>query len=192
MKKAIRMILVFVVISLLLPGVFVSAEESDISFDEVDWSNVDWSTIDFFEWLSWLPEAELESLFQMVPKADAARAEGVASELGRRFRADPQAIIVALAEQEESIQEKAIRLISYNCAYKPEEFVELMNGLTLPEDAGSEAMQILVQLVQHSEETWNLDITNPHTGDPIGLAALLMAFSGLGTALLWKKRRIVA
>lgn len=144
------------------------------------------------EWLNWLDEAELKTLFQMSPYCDAGRAEGLAAELGRRFRADPQGMILALAAESKDIWENAVFMIVYNCTYQPKEFTQLLNGLTMPEDAGPVAMNILVQMVNHAEETWGLDITNPHTGDPIGIAALLMAASGLGAALLWRKRKLIA
>jgi hypothetical protein len=67
-----------------------------------------------------------------------------------------------------------------------------MNSLALPEDAGPEAMNILVQMVSRAEEIWGLDITNPHTGDLIGIAALLMAASSLGSAVLLKRRKTIA
>lgn len=192
MKKKFVLLAPLLIISLLLFPVSAYASETGADFSDVDWSTVDWSTIDISEWMKWLDEAELEALFQMSPYCDAGRAEGVASELGDRFRSDPLGMIMALTAENAEVRISVINNIAYNAQYYSEEFRQLLSGLTLPEDAGSDAMNILVRLVNSAEEMWNMDITNPHTGDPMGIAALLMAFSGLGTALLWKKRRIVA
>lgn len=192
MKRVMLLITLLLVFTVLLLPVRSFATESGADFSDVDWSTVDWNTIDFFEWLSWLDEAELKALFQMLPRCDGALSEGVAGELGRRFYSDPQGMIMALTREDEELQMLAVHLIVYYCTYHPDEFTQFMNGLTLPEDAGPEAMNILVQMVNYAEETRGLDITNPHTGDPIGIAALLMAASGLGGSILWKKRKTVA
>ena len=142
------------------------------------------------EWLR--AEADLDLLFNIRMKSDGYFSEDMSGLLYERFKKDPVGVIAALSLEEETVQTHILRSIVYAGAYYPTEFTQLMNDLTLPEDAGPEAMNILVQMVKRAEETWGLDITNPHTGDPIGLAALLMAFSGLGTALLWKKRRMMA
>ena len=65
-----------------------------------------------------------------------------------------------------------------------------MSKLVLPEDAGEDAMNILVQIVHHAEEARYMDITNPHTGDPIGFTVLLMVASALGIAMLLKRRNL--
>lgn len=191
MKNVLSFITLLLVFTVLLLPVRSLATESGADFSDVDWSTVDWNTIDLIEWLDWLDEAELKTLFQMSPYCDAGRSEGLAGELGRRFRIDPQGMIMALTAEEETIRNSVIGDIVYNSQYDSAGFVQLLNGLTLPEDAGPEAMNILVQMVSRAEETWGLDITNPHTGDPIGIALLLMAASGLGGGLLWKKRKTV-
>ena len=97
-----------------------------------------------------------------------------------------------LAAEDETIRNSVIGDIVYNSQYDSAGFVQLMNGLTLPEDAGPEAMNILVQMVKRAEEIWGLNITNPNIGDPIGIAALLMAASGFASALLLKRRKTIA
>ena len=160
------------------------------NWPSVDWSTVDWHTIDFVEWANWLDEADLKALFQMTQRSDGAYTEGLAGELGNRFKKDPVGLILALSAEKEEIQTRVIDLIIYDC--RREEFEQLMSGLTLPEDAGTGAMNILVQMVRRAEETWNTNITNPHTGDSIGFAALLMAVSGLGIAVLLNRRKLLA
>lgn len=192
MKRIAVLLAFLLVFAMTLLPMGALATESGADFSDVDWSTVDWNTIDFFEWLSWLDEAELKALFQMLPRCDGALSEGVAGELGRRFRADPQGLIMVLAAEDETIRNSVIGNIVYNSQYDRAGFVQLMNSLALPEDAGQVAMNILMQMVSRAEETWGLDITNPHTGDPIGIALLLMAASGLGSALLLKRRKTIA
>lgn len=189
-KRILTMTLCLAMFMLIIFPVCVSAAESNTDFSDVDWSTVDWHTIDLVEWLNWLDEAELNTLFQMAQRCDGASAEGLANVLGSHFKKDPVGLIMALSAEKEEIQTRVISLIVYNGDYHHAEFEQFMNGLTLPEDAGAGAVNILVQMVQRAEENWGMDITNPHTGDPVGFAALLMLASGLGGALLWKKRRI--
>lgn len=192
MKRIAVLLAFLLVFAMTLLPMGALATESGADFSDVDWSTVDWSTIDLIEWLNWLDEAELKTLFQMSPYCDAGRSEGIASELGRRFHIDPQGLIMALTAEDAEVQRSVIYHIIYNSQYDSAGFVQLMNGLKLPEDAGPEAMNILVQMVSRAEETWGLDITNPHTGDPIGIVLLLMAASGLGSALLLKRRKTIA
>jgi hypothetical protein len=192
MKRIAVLLAFLLVFAMMLLPMGALATESGADFSDVDWSTVDWNTIDLIEWLNWLDEAELKTLFQMSPYCDAGRSEGIASELGRRFRIDPQGVIMALTAEDAEVQRSVIYHIIYNSQYDRAGFVQLMNSLALPEDAGPVAMNILVQMVNRAEETWGMDITNPHTGDLIGIAALLMAASGLGSALLLKRRKTIA
>lgn len=192
MKRIAVLLAFLLVFAMMLLPMGALATESGADFSDVDWSTVDWNTIDLIEWLNWLDEAELKTLFQMSPYCDAGRSEGIASELGRRFRIDPQGLIMALTAEDAEVQRSVIYHIIYNSQYDSAGFVQLMNGLKLPEDAGPVAMNILVQMVNRAEKTWGMDITNPHTGDPIGIAALLIAASGFGSALLLKRRKTIA
>ena len=197
MKKIRGLVSIFLAAVMLLCGATVVCATEN----EVDWANYDWENFSFvgLEHEEWIPmrewlraEADLDLLFNIRMKSDGYFSEDMSGLLYERFKKDPVGVIAALSLEEETVQTHILRSIVYAGAYYPTEFTQLMNDLTLPEDAGPEAMNILVQMVKRAEETWGLDITNPHTGDPIGLAALLMAFSGLGTALLWKKRRMMA
>lgn len=190
MKRMLVVILCLVAFMLMPFPVCISAAESNADFSDVDWSTVDWHTIDLIEWMNWLDEAELKTLFQMTQRCDGGFAEGLANALGDHFEKDPISLIMALSNEKEEIQTRVIHLIVYNGDYHRAEFEQLMNGLTLPENASADAMNILVQMVRCAEETWNMDITNPHTGDPISLTVLLLAISGLGTAVLLKRRKL--
>ena len=154
MKRLLALFICVLVFTLALLPIGAYATESGADFSDVDWSTVDWNTIDLIEWLNWLDEAELKTLFQMSPYCDAGRSEGIASELGRRFRADPQGLIMALAAEDETIRNSVIGDIVYNSQYDSAGFVQLMNSLSLPEDAGPVAMDILVRLVNDAEESW--------------------------------------
>ena len=160
-----------------------------INFPSVDWATIDWHTIDFVEWANWLDEADLKSLFQMTQGSDGAFSEGLAGELGNRFKKDPTCLILALSAEKEEIQTRVIHLIVYD--YRREEFEQLMSGLTLPDTATAGERNVLAKIISRANEKWNMNITNPHTGDSIGFAALLMAVSGLGIAVLVKRRKLL-
>ena len=192
MRKVRSIISIFLMAAILLCGAAaVSAEETQTDWANFDWENYKNADLSDQEWGSackWFrAEADLELLFDMAMKVDGYRAEGMSGVLGERFKKDPVGLIKALSLEEDTVQTLVIQSIVFD-AY-PAEFEQLLNSLTLPEDAGPAAMNILVQMVQCAEETWGLDITNPHTGDPMGIAALLMVSSGLGGAVLLKRRK---
>lgn len=197
MNRARKPISVLLAIIICLCGATVvcAAEE------QIDWANYDWENFSFvgLEHEEWVPmrewlraEADLDLLFNIKMKSDGYFSEDMSSLLYERFKKDPVVVISALSLEEETVQTHILISIVYAGAYYPTEFTQLLNGLTLPEDAGPEAMNILVQMVSRSKETWGLDITNPHTGDPVGIAALLMTASGLGAALIWRRRKLTA
>ncbi len=190
MKRMLVVILCLVAFMLMLFPVCVSATESNTDFSDVDWSTVDWHAIDLIEWMNWLDEAELKTLFQMTQRCDGGFAEGLANVLGDHFEKNPVSLIMALSDEKEELQTRVIHLIVYNGDYHQAEFLQLLSGVTLPENAGADAMNILVQMIQLAEENWGMDIPNPQTGDPVGLAALLMVASGLGTAVLLKRQKL--
>lgn len=161
------------------------------NWPSVDWSTVDWHTIDMIEWLNWLDEADLKALFQMTQGSDGAFSEGLAGELGNRFKKNPAGLILALSAEKEEIQTRVISLIVYNGDYHRAEFEQLMSSLTLPDTATAGERNVLAKIITRANEKWNMNITNPHTGDSIGFAALLMAVSGLGIAVLVKRRKLL-
>lgn len=192
-KKLISVLLAIIIC--LCGATVVCATENEVDWVNYDWENFSFVGLEHEEWIpmrEWLrAEADLDLLFNITMKSDGYFSEDMSGLLYERFKKDPVVVIAALSLEEETVQTHILISIVYAGAYYPTEFTQLMNGLTLPEDAGPEAMNILVQMVGRAEEKWGLDITNPHTGDPIGLAALLMAASGLGGGLLWKKRKTV-
>lgn len=194
MRKIRNAISLFLVAVILLCGAaVVSATENEVDWASYDWENFSCADVEPKEWgymCKWFStEAELELLFDISMKVDGYRSEGMGGILCERFRSDPVGLIMALSLEEETVQSHVISSTVYFGAYDPAEFEQLLSGLTLPENAGTDAMNILVQMVRRAEENWNMNITNPQTGDPIGLAVLLMAISGFGGAFLWKKEK---
>ena len=191
--------LIFVAVILLYGAAVVSAEENEIDWESYDWESYDWENfspadLKSGEWKSmckWLrSEADLKLVFYVSTKIDGAYAETMGIVLYGRFTSDPVGLIAALSLEEETVQTRVIRSIIYAGAYVPAQFEQLLSSLTLPENASAGAKSILVQMIRCAEEDWGMEITNPQTGDPISLAVLLMAVSGLSGAVLLKRRTL--
>ena len=196
MRKVRSIVSILLALLILLCGAaVVCAEESETDWAKYDWENYTNPALSDQEWGSackWFrAEADVKILFGVAMKTDGYRSEGMSGILSDRFMEDPIGFITALSLEEEKVRTHIVGSVVFG-ARVPAELGLLLNDITLPEDAGPVAMDILVRLVNHAEESWRLDITNPHTGDPLGIAALLMATSGLGGSILWKKRKIVA
>ena len=196
MRKVRSIVSILLAVLILLCGAtVVCAEESETDWAKYDWENYTNPALSDQEWgaaCKWFrAEADVEILFSVKMKTDGYRSEGLSGILSDRFMEDPIGFITALSLEEEKVRTHIVSSVVFG-ARVPAELGLLLNNLTLPEDAGPVAMDILVRLVNDAEESWRLDITNPHTGDSVGIAALLMVFSGLGGSILWKKRKIVA
>ncbi len=195
MRKVRSIVSLFLAMLIILCGVVsVSAAENEYDWANYDWENFSTTDVSAKEWGSmckWLPtEADIKLLFDISMKVDGYRSEGMGDILFKRFRIEPVNLIMALSAEEEAVQEHVIGSIVHFGIFERAEFEQLLSGVTLPENAGADAMNILVQMVRRAEENWGMDITNPQTGDPIGLAALLMVASGLGTAVLLKRQKL--
>ena len=194
MRKVRSIVSLFLAAVLILCGaVAVSATENEVDWANYDWENFSTTDVSAKEWGSmckWLPtEADIKLLFDISMKVDGYKSEGMGDVLFKRFRIEPVNLIMALSAEEEAVQEHVIGSIVHFGIFERAEFAQFLSDLTLPEDAGSDAVNILVQIIQCAEENWNMDITNPKTGDPVSLAVLLMAISGFGGAFLWKKEK---
>ena len=186
----------FLAMLIILCGVVsVSATENEYDWANYDWENFSTTDVSAKEWGSmckWLPtEADIKLLFDISMKVDGYRSEGMGDVLFKRFQIEPVNLIMALSAEEEAVQEHVIGSIVHFGIFERAEFAQFLSNLTLPENASAGAKNILVQMVRRAEETWNMNITNPHTGDSIGFAALLMAVSGLGIAALVKRRKLL-
>ena len=122
-------------------------------------------------------------------------AEGRTYLMGEYFFEDPAEFVRRLSLETEDIQEKVIHNFPrsmYNEMHPRgySEFPTEVFAISLTDEDTMETRNIVKALEKEIEKYWGL--SNPQTGDPIGIAVLLMAFSGLGGAFLWKKRKISA
>ena len=195
MRKVRSIVSLFLVAMLILCGAaVVGAEET-----QIDWSNVDLESFDYREledsqWRSlrdWLKtEADLHTVFYVTTtKGDGWIGDMWSSLVYSLFMEDPVQFIQALALEGEETQSRTIFSITFEADFFKGEFEQFMSGLVLPDTATDGDRNVLIKIISHAETNWNMDITNPQTGDPIGLAVLLMAISGFGIAFLWKKEK---
>lgn len=134
------------------------------------------------------------AFYQYVYDSDGAAAEGHTYDLGEYFFVDPVAFVRQLALEPEDIRMCVVNNFPRSMYHgmHPKGFHEFPNtvySIKLADDDTAETRNIVTALEAGITKYWG--ISNPHTGDPIGIAALLMAASGLGTALLWKRRKTV-
>lgn len=194
-RNAISFILIAVI--LLSSAAVVSAEET-----QIDWSSVDFETFNFREledsqWRSlrdWLKtDADLHTVFYVTSTAgDGWIGEMWSGLVYSLFMLDPVPFIQALALEDEVTQEKTVLRIIYEADLFKEVFGHVVSELALPDTATAGERNVLAKIISRANEKWNMNITNPHTGDSIGFAALLMAVSGLGIAVLVKRRKLLA
>lgn len=134
-------------------------------------------------------------IYRYINRADGAEAEARTYDLGECFFADPVAFVRQLSLEAEDVQNTVVNDLprSMRAEMHPKgfrEFPDTVYSIQLTEEDTEETRDIVKALENGITKYWG--ISNPHTGDPIGIAALLMTMSGLGGAILWKKRRIVA
>ena len=195
MRKIRNAISLFLVAVILLCGAaVVSAEETQIDWPNVDLESFNYRELEFRGWQSlrdWLKtEADLHTVFYVTTtKGDGAISEMWNSLVYSLFMENPVQFIQALALEDEETQSRTISRITREADFFKGEFEQFMSGLVLPDTATEGDRNVLIKIISHAETNWNMDITNPQTGDPIGLAVLLMAVSGFGGAFLWKKEK---
>lgn len=195
-RNAISLFLLSVI--LLCCSVVVGAEET-----QIDWSNVDLESFNYHEleerqWLSlrdWLrKDADLHTVFYVTTtKGDGWVGEMWSSLVYSLFMEDPIPFIQALALEDEATQNRMFLSITFQAAVHKTEFEQFMCDLTLPDTASDGDRNVLMKIISHAEEKGNMNITNPKTGDPIGIgvAVPLMVTSGFGTAVLLKRRKLL-
>ena len=139
--------------------------------------------------------AEYSDVFyRYVYGGDGAAAEGYAYDLGECFFSDPVAFVRQLSLEPEDIRIYVVNYFprSMHAQMHPKGFREFPNtvySIKLTDDDTTETRNIVMALEDGITKYWGT--SNPNTGDPIGIALLLMAVSGLGGGLLWKKRKTV-
>ena len=181
--------LFFICVILLCCAFVVGAEETQIDWSNVDLESFNYQELDAQQWSSlgdWLQkDADLHTVFYVTTtKGDGWIGEMWSSIVYSLFMEDPVPFIQALALEDEAAQNKTISRITFEAVIYKEEFEQMMRGLVLPDAATDSERNILTNIISHAEEDGFINITNPKTGDPIGVAVLLMAVSGLGLAAL--------
>ena len=156
--------------------------------------NFNYRELEESQWRSlrdWLKtEADLHAVFYVT----TTKGDGWIGEMGRSVLysvviEEPVQFNQALALEDEVTQSITISSITFEAAGFKGEFEQFMSGLVLPDTATDGDRNVLIKIISQAETNWNMNITNPQTGDPVGRAALLMAISGFGVAFLWKKEK---
>ena len=198
MRNAIS--LFFVSVILLSCAVVARAEETQIDWSKVDLESFNYQELEAHQWSSlgdWLQkDADLHTVFYVTTtKGDGWVGEMWSNLVYSLFMEDPVTFIQALALEDEATQNKIISWIVFEAALDKGEFEQLMCGLVLPDTASADDKNVLLKIIAHAEEKWNMDITMPKTGDSFGFAVLyftplMIVVSGLGIAVLVKRRKL--
>ena len=193
-RKVISLFLVFMIF--LCCAAVVSAEEAQIDWSNVDLENFNYRELEDSQWLSlrdWLQKSEdLHTVFYVTTtKGDGWVGDLWSNLLYSLFMEDPVRFIQSLALEDETTQSRTISKIIYVAVVYKGEFEKLMRGLVLPDTATDSDRNVLMKIISHAEEKGNMNITNPKTGDSIGIAPLLLVASGLGIAVLLKRRKLL-
>ena len=200
MKKIISFLL-SVILPLSVVFCFVpcaSAEETgqktatqEIDFDNVDWSTIDWNTVSPGSLSAWIESQEnLNKLFSLYGKLPEF-AYSWSITLANRLLNDPAAFMRALAlespELQATIANRLSSAIYYEIAPGFSEFPKAIYSTNLTKEDTAQTRQVLVLFENAVMEYWGI----PKTGDPVGLAMVLLAVSGLAGAVMIKKRKSI-
>lgn len=193
-----RIIYCFFVI-LFFIGIFCStATASDmdtssatIDFDNVDWSTIDWNTVSPGSLSAWIESQEnlnkLFSLYGKLPEYDYSWYITLAN----RLLDDPAAFMRALAlespELQATIANRLSSAIYYEIAPGFSEFPKAIYSTNLTKEDTAQTRQVLVLFENAVMEYWGI----PKTGDPVGVAVVLLALSGLAGAVMITKRKSI-
>ena len=137
---------------------------------------------------------ELSNLFYQYVYGGEVGHEGRVYKLGKQFFKDPAAFVRQLSLETEDIQKAVIHNFPrqmYNGMHPRgySEFPSEIFSINLTDEDTVETRNIVNALENEIANYWG--ISNPHTRDSIGFAALLMAVSGLGIAVLLKRRKLL-
>lgn len=139
-----------------------------------------------------LGNLDLSALFQrFAAGADGALSEGITYYMGEHFFNDPVTFIRTLAQESSEAQEKVIADFPHSMYYDMypggyTRFPETVASITLTQTDSDAARHILQCFQDAVSKYWG---SNPKTGDPVGVAAALLAASGAGLAILPKTRK---
>ena len=138
-------------------------------------------------------DAELSDMFYQFTYGGEEYSEGRMYELCKRFFADPTIFVRQLALESEEIQKDVLERLPlgvYHNVYPhggQTEFPKAVYSIRLTAEDSEETRNMLSALKAEVVKHWGDSI--PKTGDPIDVAVLLMAASGLGLAALLKLRK---
>ena len=174
--------------------------DAETDWDTVDWDTYDWSRLtenDFAEWNSlenWLRnEASLEDLLYLDGHCShAAFSESISTIVIERFLAQPEEMLRAIAAHE-GWEHFHVTSIAFGANKEQRtELIALLESMVLDPAEDPSVGAVLSDLVATVEEMYHVQISNPGTGDSIGIFAGLMAASGLAAAALVRRRRKAA
>lgn len=170
-----------------------SAEETKIDWENYDWDSFQGKDLEDEEWESladWLrTDADISRLFFVFSHADGWVGELLDGVLADRFMADPEEVIYEIAKQNKDAWQFYVGgLVILGITDRPA-FIALLESVTLSGPNAEKGYQVLAKMIASAEEEYNTEITNPKTGDPVGVAVALLALSGIGSGLMiWKKK----
>lgn len=158
------------IIALMLFLFIVSTSTVSVSAVEQDWSNVDWEHFDWglldngenWHLLSvWLMnEADIETILIVRENcAHAAFLDAIARIMSDRFCEEPQAMLLAIADEDESHWEDLVSEIVLG-ADAPNEFREFLENLHILGSNARKQNRVLQVLIDVTESIFNADIFN--------------------------------
>jgi hypothetical protein len=198
MKKMIIIFLILCICTCLTFPVF--AEASQRSQNEHDWANTDWEAFaqqdhedNVWEALAdWLKtEADMDTvLLVTTTTGDGWVGELWAGVVSHRFLQDPYEFLQALAKQDSAVIEDVATQIGYLVFFSEEDVKTFFSNLTLPKNMTAKETDALNLIVTATEESWELELAIPKTGDPVdGILAVMLSSGLVCGAMLLNKRK---
>lgn len=187
-------IMIFSLIICGTPNVFAeeTPTQNGIDYAIYDWENLNFSNIDSTTWASmrdWLlTSAKLDTVFLVARKATDYYKNDICSVISVRFVSSPDAVLYAMAKEGEATWKEYSKFIIRE-QYDWENMAKLLESIRFSEPNAEKAYEILAFMIDYAEELYRTEITNPKTGDPVGVAVALLALSGIGGGLMiWRKK----
>lgn len=197
MKRILSLSFALLILSCILLAVSISAQADEIDWDNVNWEHFDWELLDDSDvrksLIAWLRnEASFEEYFSF---ENARRnggcevySEGFAMITGDRFLADPQGMLYALADLGKSERSIFIRAIGY-FSIDWNQLCTVLETVTLQGDKADEGYEVLAEMIEFMNNEFGTNISNPKTGDPVGIVMAAMAVCGISGAVMLIRRK---
>lgn len=159
------------------------AEFTSSGLDTVQrWSLQNW----LFKKMNWQTAA---LVLKGTEDADVQMLKGVFALLSRY---DPNGFYRTFAQESETVQNSACDLVCAGWAPFREKHESFLRGQFSSDNWPEERKIMLTRLVRVAEANYGYNITNPKTGDPVGIVVALMAASGAGLAVMLPKKKKIA